>query len=90
MPANLDQCVKKVMATGKSKSSAFAICNAALEKDDARAVGGKRYQRSAGLTLPVFICYTPKVESQHKIIFVIVSKPKGECVLRTTYQFGAF
>ena len=32
MPKKLDRCVKKVQATGKSKSSAFAICNAALKK----------------------------------------------------------
>jgi len=26
MPAKLDRCVKKVMASGKSKSSAYGIC----------------------------------------------------------------
>ena len=30
MPAELDACVKKVMAEGKDESSAFAICNATI------------------------------------------------------------
>jgi len=32
MPKKLDKCVKKVKAKGKSKKSAFAICNASLKK----------------------------------------------------------
>ena len=36
MPEKLDRCVKEVMKTGKSKSSAFAICNARLKKKDVR------------------------------------------------------
>ena len=32
MPKKLDDCVKKLMAKGKSKSSAFAICTASLKK----------------------------------------------------------
>lgn len=27
MPKKLDRCVRKVMKSGKSESSAFAICN---------------------------------------------------------------
>lgn len=34
MPAKLESCVKKVMAQGHSKSSAYAICTAALEGKD--------------------------------------------------------
>lgn len=32
MPKNLDRCVSQVMKQGKSESSAFAICNAAMNK----------------------------------------------------------
>ena len=32
MPAEFDRCVQKVIATGKSKSSAFAICTATFKK----------------------------------------------------------
>ena len=32
MPAEFDQCVKKVMGQGKDKSSAFAICTATFKK----------------------------------------------------------
>ena len=31
MPEKLDKCVQKLMSEGKSKSSAFAICNAQLK-----------------------------------------------------------
>ncbi len=34
MPAALDRCVQKVMKTGKSKSSAFAICTTQLKTKD--------------------------------------------------------
>ena len=30
MPKKLDDCLKKVMKQGKSKSSAYAICTASL------------------------------------------------------------
>lgn len=36
MPKKLDKCVKKVKKQGKSTSSAFAICNAALNKKKAK------------------------------------------------------
>lgn len=32
MPKKLEDCVKKVMATGKSKDSAYAICTSVLKK----------------------------------------------------------
>lgn len=32
MPKKLDRCVKKVMAQGHDKSSAFAICQTSLKK----------------------------------------------------------
>ena len=32
MPKALEDCVKKLVAKGKSKSSAFAICTASLQK----------------------------------------------------------
>lgn len=32
MPKKLHDCVKKVRATGKSKDSAYAICQASLNK----------------------------------------------------------
>ena len=32
MPKEFDNCVKKVMGQGKSKSSAFAICTASFKK----------------------------------------------------------
>lgn len=32
MPAKLERAVKKIMATGKSKSQAYAIATAALQK----------------------------------------------------------
>ena len=34
MPKKLDRCVKKVMKQGKDKSSAYAICNASLKKEN--------------------------------------------------------
>ena len=33
MPKKLDKCVSAVMKQGKSESSAYAICNASLNKD---------------------------------------------------------
>ena len=32
MPKKLDDCVKKVIAQGKSESQAYAICTASLKK----------------------------------------------------------
>ena len=32
MPAKLDRCVKKVMKKGHDKQSAYAICNASINK----------------------------------------------------------
>jgi hypothetical protein len=32
MPKKLDRCVEKVKASGKSKSSAWAICTAQIKK----------------------------------------------------------
>lgn len=32
MPKSVERCVKKVNATGKSKSSAWAICQASYKK----------------------------------------------------------
>lgn len=37
MPAELDRCVEKVMAQGKDKSSAFAICRTALKMSEQEA-----------------------------------------------------
>ena len=33
MPAELERCVKKVMAEGKTKEQAYAICNASMKKE---------------------------------------------------------
>lgn len=33
MPKKLDRCVAQVMKTGKKESSAYAICNASLNKN---------------------------------------------------------
>jgi len=41
MPEKLDKCVKKVMNTGKTKSSAYAICNASLGKKKGNGKGKK-------------------------------------------------
>jgi hypothetical protein len=32
MPKKLERCVKQVQAKGKSKSSAYAICNSSISK----------------------------------------------------------
>jgi len=42
MPAKLDRCVRKVQASGKSKSSAYGICSASTGIK--RAKGGKWVQ----------------------------------------------
>lgn len=34
MPKEFDNCVNKVMAQGRDKSSAFAICTSAFQKTD--------------------------------------------------------
>ncbi len=39
MPAKLDRCVKKVMAKGRAKSSAFGICTVSLGLGKARKSG---------------------------------------------------
>jgi hypothetical protein len=36
MPAKLERCVRKVMAQGHEKSSAYAICQASLKKKKKR------------------------------------------------------
>lgn len=41
MPKRLDRCVRKVRKTGKSESSAHAICNTAL-KNKSRPRGKKK------------------------------------------------
>ncbi len=33
MPKKVDDCVKRLMAEGRSQSSAFAICNASIVKE---------------------------------------------------------
>jgi len=35
-PKRLESCVSQVEETGKSKSSAFAICTASLKKSDSK------------------------------------------------------
>lgn len=40
MPAKLERCRKDVQATGKSKSSAYAICTASMKRKAKRK--GKR------------------------------------------------
>jgi len=56
MPAKLDRCVDKVMAKGKDKSSAFAICNkslgltkVAISSNLAKRVFDARYLREMSL-----------------------------------------
>lgn len=36
MPAKLERCVRKVMNQGKSKSSAWAICQSTMKKKKRR------------------------------------------------------
>ncbi len=47
MPAKLDRCVEKVMNQGRSKSSAFAICNASLYK---KAISDNYIAEKGGLS----------------------------------------
>lgn len=42
MPAILEKCVKDLMAQGKSKESAYAICTASLQKAEKMKKGKKR------------------------------------------------
>jgi hypothetical protein len=41
MPEKLDRCVKKLIAEGKSKDSAWAMCTASVMKKDSKG-GGKK------------------------------------------------
>jgi len=42
MPAKLERCVKKIIAKGKSKSSAWAICQSSVMKKGNRKKRNKK------------------------------------------------
>jgi len=44
MPEKLERCVKHLMGKGKSKSSAYAICTAAMKRK--KKGGGRRKKRA--------------------------------------------
>ena len=46
MPAELDRCVKKLMAEGHSETGAFRICRARLGSD--KKIKAKRKKRKSG------------------------------------------
>lgn len=42
MPAKLDRCVKDLLAQGKSKDSAWAICTSSVMKHESKGGGKKK------------------------------------------------
>lgn len=42
MPKKLEDCVKKVIEQGKSKSNAYAICNASISKKKSKKKAKKK------------------------------------------------